>query len=537
MSEARKTVASAVTEAPAGGTPSAGAALPLTRRKTGKTLGGMFLPYQVDWINDDAPRKLGDKSRRTGWTYCEAYDCVALRYRKTGRRAMDYWFSSADESAAQEFIDYCRFFARDLFGVVADQFVEQVEDSETKRLGTAFCIRTPSGHKIVAMSSNPRRFRSKGGDVCLDEIAFHDDARGMYTAASPVTTWGGSLRMFSTPNGEGSEFNRFVQICRKVLIALGYNPDKPRECPLTFGQINEQARRLKLTPYFSYHRVTIEDAIEQGIVELINRTRGTNWTREEFLQDCKDKSLDWTAFLQEYMCIASADASAWLSYALIESCESEEAAQPGAGLIGYKGGPCYIGVDFARDRDRSVVWVLEAVGDVLWTRQIEYLDNLPTPDQADKLAAILRSVQFNACEMDMTGNGLGLFEYTRKAFGPRVHGVNFASSVKASPLDEKSASVPVTESIATALKTRMEDRMIRLPWNCTEVRDDLHKPKRMFTATGRVTFVATRDKQGHADRFWALSLAVGGATVKSSGIIEPLGMELKSPLAKWEGLP
>jgi len=514
---ATNATAAAGTPIAAAGGPPVSTALPdvLAPRKSGKTLGGMFLPYQLEWINDESLRKLGDKSRRTGWTYCEAYDCTARRYRKTNRREMDYWFSSADESAAQEYIDYCRFFARDLFGVAADHFTEQVEDPQTKRVGTAFCIRTPSGHKIVAMSSNPRRFRSKGGDVCLDEIAFHDDPRGMYTAASPVTTWGGCLRMFSTPNGEGNEFNRLVQICRKTLAALGYNPDRPRECPLTFERLTSEARRLKITPYFSYHRVTIEDAIEQGIVELINRTRGTNWTREGFLQDCKDKSIDWAAFLQEYMCVASADASAWLSYALIESCEHEASAQPGVGLVGYEGGPCYVGVDFARNRDRSVVWVLESVGDVLWTRQIEYLDNMATPDQASKLAAILRSVKFNACEMDMTGSGLGLFEYTRRAFDTRVHGVNFASAVKSNPLDNDSANVPVTESIATALKTRMEDRLIRLPWNCTEVRDDLHKPKKMFTASGRVTFVATRDKAGHADRFWALSLAVGGATVRN----------------------
>lgn len=479
-----------------------------------------LLPYQKAWINDESPRKLGDKSRRTGWTYAEAYDAVSRRYRRTQPRNADYWFSSADDSAAMEFIDYCAFWAKDLFAAIADRFTESIEDAETKRVATAYCLRCPNDHKIVAMTSNPRRFRSKGGDVTLDEFAFHDDQRGMYTAASPVTTWGGRMAVFSTPNGEGTEYDRMVKGSRRVLEALGIDPNQSRSkaelCSTGWEALQAKAREIRVTPVFSYHRVTIVDAIEQGIVETINRTRGTKWTREAFLLDCREKSLDEESFRQEYMCEPGADHRAWLSMALIESGEHMDAAQPDKGLVGYEGGPCYVGVDFGRDRDLTVIWVLEQVGDVLWTRQIRILENKPTPIQEQELASILRSVKFVACEMDCTGNGLGLYEYTRKAFGSRIHGVQFGSSVE-SIVDPSEKKIPVTLSMATALKDRFDDRLIRIPWNNARIKDGLHKPKKVATATGRITFHAARDKNGHADEFWALALAVAGATVRTTG--------------------
>ena len=41
----------------------------------------------------------------------------------------------------------------------------------------------------------------------------------------------------------------------------------------------------------------------------------------------------------------------------------------------------YAGWDVARNRDLSVIWLLELVGDVTWTRGVIEMRNLPTPDQ------------------------------------------------------------------------------------------------------------------------------------------------------------
>jgi len=472
----------------------------LTQPKTGRTERAKFLPGIVTWLKDESPAKLFEKSRRIGATYAEAYDATRRRF-GTQPREQDYWFSSADESSAAEFIEYCAFFARDLFGKIVDLFLEQYEDSDTKRVGTAHCIRCPNGKRITAMTSNPRRFRSKGGDVCLDEYSFHDEPRAMYTAAEPCTRWGGWLRVLSTHNGEDSEYSRMVKRCHRVLQALGYDPTAPSETgSRPWGQVPGEelvgfAREQRLTPIFSFHRMTIEDAVNQGLVELINRVKGTAFTREAFVQDCRDSSIDDDAYLEEYMCTPAQGDKVWLAYATIERCEDEACPQPGEPLAGYTGGPAFVGVDVGRKHDLTMIWVLEPVGDVLWTRQVHAVENTPLPDQQKILAEVLRSVKLGRCCVDQTGIGLGLFEYAQREFGAsRIEGVTFTNKSK--------------QALAVGIKESFEDRRVRIPADCRQVREGLHKVRKTTTGTGLIRFDAPRDDAGHADEFWALALAL-----------------------------
>ena len=465
----------------------------LTSRKTGKTVGSYLLPYQQRWIQDESPTKLGDKSRRTGWTWCEAYDAVSRRFRGTQPRDFDYWFSSADESAAYEFIQYCAFFARDLFGKVADIISDQVEDPDTRKgYVNAFVVRCPNGKRITAMSSNPRRFRSKGGDARCDEFAFHDDAEGMNDAASPCTMWGGTYAVWSTPNGELSVFNRFVQNCRKVLHALGLDPDVPHK-GLDYKTLQKQALKMRLTPVFNYHRVTVMDAIEQGLVEKINDVAGLQQSRDEFLDACRSKSRGEEAFQQEYMCVASADAMAWLTYKLIEACESESVPQPNEPMQDYKGGPLYIGIDIGREQDLTFAPIGEMVGDVIWPRQIISIRKASFVDQAEEIEAAVRGKDVRRICLDNTGIGVGLGDILEKKFGSHI-----IERVQFTPKNN--------EALAVRLKQAVEDRGIRFPANNQKVRDGLHKVRKEVTATGNVRFKAPRTKEGHADEFWGFAL-------------------------------
>ena len=79
------------------------------------------------------------------------------------------WFSSADESAAKEYIDYCEKWVK-FFHAVAKVRGEMVIDNEKDI--KALVIEFSNGTKIHALSSNPKSFRSKGGKVVLDEFAF-----------------------------------------------------------------------------------------------------------------------------------------------------------------------------------------------------------------------------------------------------------------------------------------------------------------------------------------------------------------------------
>ena len=128
-----------------------------------------FLPYQLRWLNDNSKVKIWEKSRRVGATYVQSYEDVRDCVKRT---VPAVWFSSADESAAREYIDYCKIWAN-LFNVAAKDLGEQVLDKEKDV--KAYVIAFSNGTKIHALSSNPKGFRSKGGKVVLDEFAFHNN--------------------------------------------------------------------------------------------------------------------------------------------------------------------------------------------------------------------------------------------------------------------------------------------------------------------------------------------------------------------------
>ena len=100
--------------------------------------------------------------------------------------------------------------------------------------------------------------------------------------------------------------------------------------------------------------------------------------------------------------------------------------------------------------------------------------------------------------MDQTGMGEKPVEDARRRYGDsRVEGVLFSA---ASKLD-----------MAGACRRRFEDRGIRIPHD-RKIRDDLHSVKKVVTSAGNIRFDAERSGDSHADRFWALCLAVHAAT-------------------------
>ena len=140
------------------------------------------------WLEDNSKVKIWEKSRRIGATYVQSYedvrDCVY-------KRVPAVWFSSADESAAREYIDYCEQWAK-LFDTATKSYGEVIIDVEKDI--KAYVIEFKNGCKINALSSNPKGFRSKGGKVVLDEFAFHKNAMELWKAARPCITWGYPLR-------------------------------------------------------------------------------------------------------------------------------------------------------------------------------------------------------------------------------------------------------------------------------------------------------------------------------------------------------
>ena len=431
-----------------------------------------FLPYQQAWLDDRARFKIWPKARRIGATYVQAYEDVRDLVAENG--PPDVWFSSADQSAAREYIEYCANWAR-LFDIAARDLGEVVIDRDDNL--KAYVVELANGRRLIGLSSRPAAFRSKGGKLVLDEFAHHADQDAMWKAARPIVQWGYPVRVISTHNGRGT---RFYRMCDDA--AKGQGPFRP-------------------------HQVTIVDAVEQGLADRITGRRLTGAERAAWLAEERAACGDEETWSQEYMCVALDEATAWLTWELIVSAEHDQAGDPAR----YEGGPCYAGMDIARRRDLTIIWVEELVGDVLWTREVVRMKNASFAAQDAELARVLARYDVRRACIDQTGIGEKPVEDAKRRHGAyRVEGVLFTA--------------PVKQHLATLVKQAYEDRRVRTPAE-RAIRDAHHAVRKVTTLAGNPRFDAERTQAGHADEFWAHGLALHAAEGANQGRFRPIGVE------------
>ena len=417
-----------------------------------------FLPYQERWLEDNSKIKIWEKSRRIGATYVQAYedvrDCVH-------NKVPAVWFSSADESAAREYIAYCEQWTK-MFDMTAKSLGYIVIDSEKDI--KAHVIEFANGTKIHALSSNPKGFRSKGGKVVIDEYAHHNNPDELWAAARPCITWGYPLRILSTHNGQSCRFYRFVDLIKQ-------------------GKLD-----------WSLHTTPIQLAVDEGITDKIYGKKTTLDEKEEWLEEQRKNCFDDYTWRQEYCCDAVDEACAFLPYDLIVSCELEglykelEEAQ----------GDLFVGMDVARRHDLSVIWVLEKLGNVNYTRMVKVIEKTPFYIQEEILSNILKCSGVRFCCIDETGNGMHLAENMKLKFGE-------------GKVETISLSAKAEEEIAYNLRINFESKTVYIPPE-HEIREDLHSVKRQPSTSRYIKFkVESSETDGHADRFWALALALYAA--------------------------
>ena len=79
----------------------------------------------------------------------------------------------------------------------------------------------------------------------------------------------------------------------------------------------------------------------------------------------------------------------------------------------------------------------------------------------------------------------------------------------------------------------MEDRRLRIPHD-GKIRADLRSVTKQVTGAGNIRFTAERTRDGHADRFWALALAIHAASDGTGARWRPLNAPEELPRAARE---
>lgn len=442
-----------------------------------------FLPYQIHYINDQSRFKIVEKSRRVGITYAQSYEDVEYSLTK-GRRKV--WFSSRDDSAAAEYIDYCRFFLEQLFGTAAAYIGTEIVDP-VKGIQSRL-IRLKNGSEIHAMTSAPGRFRSKGGKVILDEFAYHEHQEELYAAAQPAILRGDPIRIISTYNGMNNLYYRLVQ---KVKA----------------GQLD-----------WSLHRIPLAEAVGQGLLDNIKGSRTTPEEQAAWLAEVRKNCVSSDIWLQEYCCTPVDSATAFITYELLaqNAHEEKKIIRDITEIRAMK--DIYIGIDIARNVDLTAVWINEKTDAGYITRRLITLKDMKFSDQKAIIWPLLALPNVHRACIDRTGIGMQMAEEAQETFGTyKIEGVYFSRELK--------------EQLAYKVLTYLQDRRFLIP-DTEQVRESFHNIKKLVTPAGNVRFDAERTEAGHSDEFWAaaLSLYAADATDNTPVVINS---RLPRQTSKW----
>lgn len=436
----------------------------------------ILLPYQRAWVEDRARRKIGLWARQTGKSFATAaeavHDCLTRR---------TTWVClSAGERQALEWVRKAREWAEACKLAVEDY--QEIRDAAEALLKTAE-IAWPTGSRIIALPAKPETVRGYTANLCLDEFAFHERPdeiwRAIYPSISNPLRGELVVRVVSTPNGLG---NRFSEIWHN---GKGW----------------------------SRHRVTIHDAVAAGLpVDVEDLRQGLD---------------DPEAWAQEYECEFIDQSAVLLPYDLIASVESPDVVDLAPEAWPQEADSRrVIGVDFGRRRDLTVVWTLEAIGDVWWTREVLTLERMSTPDQVEAILPRVRRARLAA--LDYTGPGIGLGDYLADACGVHDPARHRWGRIMLVPFTRQA-----NLELYSHLRMAFEQRRLRIPAR-RDIREDLHSVYRVSTGAG-VSYRAPHTPDGHADRCAALALAWHAAETVSakSSAVDPMAVMLGGRARRW----
>jgi phage FluMu gp28-like protein len=314
-------------------------------------------------------------------------------------------------------------------------------------------VRFRNGSRIVALPNNPQLLRGyTANQVIADEANFFkDDELVFYNVLYPkLSTTDGTLIAISTPWNKDSVFYRMCQ-----------NKD------------------------FSQHVVTCEQVKEAGLI------------KQSFIDDMRAQ-LPTEFFQREFMAEFVEDIDAWLSQSLIVQCIDSNLQ-----LYDFHDQPrgeFYVGVDFGKEMDYSVVLVAEKSGS---TVSVVHAHRFPLKTEYASVIGYVKSLldrwqEIRAVYADITGVGNYIVEDMFRGGIQNVTGITFTVQSK--------------EEMATIMREKMRTGEVKIPYVPSRRLEDINLTAELniekceLMKTGHLRF--SHPEGGHDDVFWSTALAI-----------------------------
>jgi phage FluMu gp28-like protein len=309
-----------------------------------------------------------------------------------------------------------------------------------------------NGSSIIALPNNPARIRGYAAtDIYLDEAAhFLNDEPVMQVLRPMLMAKRGTFTVVSTPFGKRGLFWKQYQ------AAIETKDSDVRA--------------------YEFHPSTLNPVV----------------TEESLARDHAD--LTELEFRQEYLGEFIEEADTVFPLDLIAPCVNNELE------LLEKGEPqkiYYMGVDLAKQRDDSVVVVLEKfekTGELI-VRHITAWSKMNYTEQIGRIKQLSDAFPADHVAIDQTGVGEAVLENLKEAL-PRVEGVTFTQQVKLKLVDQ--------------LRITLEQKKLVLP-NDSKLIMQMNSLRYTFTTTGNIVYYVPESDSAHDDYLWALALAVYAA--------------------------
>lgn len=436
--------------------------------------------HQLQFLNNLHPLTHDTKARQIAWSWTSAADAVGrgiLTPRDTSI------FVSINQEEAQEKIRYAR------------QIIEALDADVRPKLliENRLELEFENGSRLISHPCRPVRGKTRA-TVYLDEFAHYPKDREIYASVLPVISRGGSVHIGSSPLGASG----------------------------VFWEIGEQ----KLRAYPGYHRRVIPWWLVRGLCRdveaaaleaptLTTEQRVRKFGTARLVEIFENVLLE--DFEQEYECAWVDEQQAWIPWEEIKRNQVDaqqgqllywqaQAVDDALGLVEKVLDAVWHnriervlvgGMDVGRNRNLSEI-ILVGKGP---TAQLPYrvgisLHNVEFEDQKAVVSNLLARLPIMQFLIDRNGLGMQLAEQLENEHGARVQGVNFTNETKA--------------LWAVELKVKMQKAHVPIPIE-RELGYQIHSIKKMVTTAKNAVFDTVRNEKHHADKFWALALAVWAA--------------------------